>query len=86
MDERADGGTQAELVHGSVHLPDYGKNIRHHAWVETEDMIFDPEIDLELDKEEAREKGILYRPEARYTAEETLILALRTGHYGPWHK
>ena len=76
------------LVHGSVDMFDLAdRHINNHAWAENESgtRIFDPTINLEESRKKLESKNIIYNSEAKYSAEEAVINAVRFGHFGPWH-
>ena len=71
------------LVHGYITNMDGSKTI-DHAWVEKDEIVFDPVMDQELPKQVYY---IMFKAESfkEYTFEETLDRAIETQVYGPWH-
>jgi hypothetical protein len=74
------------VVHGSV-LHSSGRRI-DHAWVE----IGDQEVidrccgnSSEIAKKDYVKKTQAVE-EARYSVEEAMVLGVKSGHWGPWHK
>jgi hypothetical protein len=74
------------VVHGSV-VQASGRRI-DHAWVEIGD---DEVIDrccgnaFEMAKDDYVKRAQATE-EVRYSVEEALVLGVRSGHWGPWHK
>jgi len=71
---------EGELIHGSVQT--IGKRI-NHAWVELPSLVWEPKSG------ESMRKDYFYeiaepQEQARYTTEEAVIMAARTGNLGPW--
>ena len=73
-----------ELVHGYITQKSTGKMI-DHAWVEKEDIVYDPVMDWEV-------PTVVYyglfdaEVDKRYTKEEIYKHAAESGTYGPWHQ
>lgn len=76
------------LVHGRLVNPDPTRG-RYaevdHAWVEYRDLVFDAVLDRWYLRDEYHTR-FQAKVHAAYTASEAGALALRTRHYGPWHK
>ena len=74
------------VIHGSV-LQSSGNRI-DHAWVELgDDKVIDrcSAVDLDIAKEDYVRKTQAVE-EARYSVEQALVRAVKSGHWGPWHK
>ena len=76
-----------KVVHGRVTDKFSGESVLH-AWVEKGDMVFDSQTS------HTKPNGIpkaeyydIYQPESHeeYTAEETILKCMKTGHKGPWN-
>ena len=76
-----------KVVHGRVTDKFSGESFLH-AWVEKGDMVFDAQTS------HTKPNGIpkadyydIYQPESHeeYTAEETILKCMKTGHKGPWN-
>ena len=76
-----------KVVHGRVTDKFSGESFLH-AWVEKGDMVFDSQTS------HTKPNGIpkadyydIYQPEPHeeYTAEETILKCMKTGHKGPWN-
>ncbi len=77
--------SQTQVVHGSVFSTWFNKRIQH-AWVEIGGVIvFDSTINFLGPKKDyySFAKAIA---DNKYGCEETLMIAVRTKHYGPWTK
>ena len=81
--KRVDDPTKDDkIVHGYVTAGHPRRRIMH-AWVEMEDIVWDPQFDIEMDKDVYYEL-MDAEPKKKYTAEEGMINAVRKGHTGPW--
>jgi len=71
------------LHHGSIQGDD-GKRV-NHAWVEHDNMIFEPQTGHMFDKNNFNSR---FKPESRnkYSQEEAGISMIRNKHMGPWEK
>ena len=76
-----------KVVHGKV-TDKFSDESFLHAWVEKGDMVFDSQTS------QTKPNGIpkaeyydIYQPESHeeYTAEETILKCMKTGHKGPWN-
>jgi hypothetical protein len=77
-----------KVVHGRVTDKFSGESVLH-AWVEKGDIVFDSQTS------HTKPNGIpkadyydIYQPEPHeeYTAEETILKCMKTGHKGPWNR
>lgn len=83
-----DNKDKFKVVHGKVTDKFSGESY-NHAWVEMEDVVFDDQT--KHTKPDGIPKGTyyeLYQPEvhAEYTAEESMINCMKSGHEGPWNE
>jgi hypothetical protein len=76
-----------KVVHGKV-TDKFSDESFLHAWVEKGDMVFDSQTS------QTKPNGIpkaeyydIYQPESHeeYTAEQTILKCMKTGHKGPWN-
>lgn len=87
------GHPNSELIHGSVtnRIPNMLKGIMEetktleHAWVEYNNIVFDPVIGQEYQKEVYY---ALFEAKVieRYNYEEVLKITLKDGNWGPWNE
>lgn len=68
------------IVHGTVKNPD-GK-VMHHAWAECDSLVWEPQTGEYLPRRAWGERVV--SRDAAYSADEAAVLALKTGHSGPW--
>jgi len=81
----------ARLVHGHV---EGASPIKHHAWVEVGNMIIDPSATYgdepgampPMTRSQLAKEGLRYVSEASYAPTEALVMMVRQGHWGPWHR
>lgn len=80
-------GKHAKLVHGKVRNVMKGqKKWVNHAWVEVGDLVWDNAyFDIFLPKD-AYYRISDAKPERTYTQKQAIRMALKTKHYGNWHK
>jgi len=81
-----DNKDKFKVVHGRVTDKFSGESV-DHAWVEMGDLVFDDQS--KHTKPDGIPKDVyydLYQPEihAEYTAEESMINCVKSGHEGPW--
>ncbi len=83
-----DNKDKFKVVHGRITDKFSGESV-DHAWVEMGDLVFDDQT------QHTKPDGIpkatyydLYQPEvqAEYTAEESMINCVKSGHEGPWNE
>ena len=72
---------KGSLVHGKITTV---SGVIGHAWVETNSKVYDPCAGVTVSKKEYYEFASAV-PERKYTAHEAMLLAVKTGHWGPWH-
>jgi len=76
------GTEEGDLVHGTITNPDGA--VMDHAWVEfPTGFVWEPES-KSFFKTDAFYSGKTPVVHHRYTAEEASIMAVKTGHFGPW--
>ncbi len=79
------GHPNAELIHGIVTNRIGDGRTLEHAWVEYDNIVFDPVIEQEFQKEIYY---ALFIPKIieRYNHEEVCKIMLRNKHWGPWNE
>ena len=77
---RSHKGEEWKLVHGLVKSKTHG--LIYHAWAERDDKVWEPEFDKVWDAKEF----YLYVGwvKEEYTVKQTILLQLRTKHFGPY--
>jgi len=76
------GTEEGELVHGTITNPDGA--VMDHAWVEfPTGFVWEPES-KNFFKKDAFYSGKTPAVHHRYTGTEASIMAVKTGHFGPW--
>lgn len=82
MDEKV---KNAVLVHGRPTLKTSPYTEFGHAWIEDDDVVIDPSVDVVMRRERYYEIGkIDYRKNLVYDRDSALKWMLVTGHFGPW--
>jgi hypothetical protein len=73
-----------KVVHGTVLSIATGarKRIRH-AWIEYDGDVIDPTQGVTIDRRKFY-KLVRAKPDVKYTPQEMVRMAVRTGHWGPW--
>lgn len=73
------------LIHGTItcFVPPY--MTINHAWLMKDNIVYDAVLEEEFDQL-AYESMFQAKIKMQYTVNESSMLALRTGHYGAWHK
>jgi hypothetical protein len=71
------------LVHGAVAIPNTFLGVIGHAWLERDDIVYDPVWDIVMTQAEYR---TFRRAQCihRYTLKEAGAMILEHGIYGPW--
>ena|ERR1039458_1250582 len=74
------------LVHGRISQIKNDDYLIDHAWIELNDgRIYDPVLDKHTPQDEyVRTRGAVI--ERQYPRAEAIRVAVKTGHYGPWHR
>lgn len=83
---RAHGGmdSPAKIVHGSILSIRPGRRKRIlHAWIEDDGDVIDPTQGVTINKKDYY-RLVGAKPSAKYTFEQMAVLAIRSGHWGPW--
>ena len=75
------------VVHGTVLSAKVGKRI-DHAWCERDEWVVDlaMPVGARIIERELYYRAIKPEPAKRYSSEDALVLAIRTGHDGPWNE
>jgi hypothetical protein len=74
------------LVHGSCIGRGPIEGVRFgHAWVEIENLVIDTEKQVTMPKDLYYEAGQITDTH-RYTRDEAIAMANKTGHFGCWHE
>lgn len=73
------------IVHGTLRNPQNRNQNIGHAWVEENEQVFDPVLDLIWPKD-AYYRFFNAKAEQGYTVAEAKKLIYETGHFGPRHE
>ena len=75
--------SNSELIHGSISYK--GSERNNHAWVEYDNIVFDPVLGKEFPKDYYYSIFNVIEIE-RYSHEDVMKTMLRYNHWGPWNE